>query len=356
VAAGDQAFVHVDLAGLQSAGVCGNVLPSVLVYVLRPSGWALLGSFETCGGLDPLSAVQVAVGDGGSDVLQFRVEVDGFGEFLSGVMSFEAVVRIGASSAPTYVPPTSGLPMQTSPPSSSAVPCVSASSVRLSVNSSSSRVVVAGDQAFVNVDLAGLPSAGVCGNVLPSVLVYVLRPSGWALLGSFETCGGLDPLSAVQVAVGDGGSDVLQFRAEVAAFGEFLSGVMSFEAFVRTDVPFLNGPSLNASSPGQTIVPNVSSTFPVSSINGTTPLMSNARVSGYTTYPGSSLPSNVSFETSHPSTSVSGATPSSPNELTTGGSLTTNSTTPGNTLFSTESSTSSVSSSNVTASSMSNAS
>ena len=106
--AGDQAFVHVDLAGLPSAGVCGNVLPSVLVYVLRPSGWVLLGSFETCGGLDPLSAVQVAVGDGGSDVLQFRVEVDAFGEFSSGVMSFEQVVRIDASSpmpsAPTNAP------------------------------------------------------------------------------------------------------------------------------------------------------------------------------------------------------------------------------------------------------------
>ena len=104
--AGDQAFVHVDLAGLPSADVCGNVLPSVLVYVLRPGGWALLGSFETCGGLDPLSAVQVAVGDGSSDVLQFRVEIDAFGEFLSGVTSFEAVVRVDASSpmpsAPTH--------------------------------------------------------------------------------------------------------------------------------------------------------------------------------------------------------------------------------------------------------------
>ena len=207
----------------------------------------------------------------------------------------------------------------------------------------------------MHVDLAGLPSADVCGNVLPSVLVYVLRPGGWALLGSFETCGGLDPLSAVQVAVGDGSSDVLQFRVEIDAFGEFLSGVTSFEAVVRVDAPFSNGPSSNASSPEHTVVSNVSSTFPASSSIESAPAMSNASLSGFTTYPGSSFPSNSSFATSHPSTSVAGATPSSQSELTTGGISTTNSTSPVHTVVSNVSSTFPASSSNMTAPAMSNA-
>lgn len=72
---------------------------------------------------------------------------------------------------------------------------------------------------------------------------------------------------------------------------------MSFEAVARVDVPFLNGLSLKISSSGQTIVPNVTSTFPVSSSNVTAFPMSNSSLSsGLTTYPGSSNPTNSSLD------------------------------------------------------------
>ena len=234
---------------------------------------------------------------------------------MPGVTSQATSVPVTGSvgtSAPltTYAVPSTSQPstsgVVSAPPSTSAAFCVSPASVHLSVNASMSRVQVVGDRATVYVSLSGLPSAGVCGNVLPSVLVYVRRSDsgagGWRLIGSFETCGGVDSLDVLRLPSDEAALGALQFRLDVDAFGEFASGLVSVSVY-GTSAP-IEVPVWSSSS-GSTTMPGVTSqatSVPVTGSVGTSVPS--------TTYaaPSTSRPSTSGVATASP---ISSAPPSS---------------------------------------------
>jgi hypothetical protein len=121
------------------------------------------------------------------------------------------------------------------------------------------RVQVVGDRATVHVAMSGLPSAGVCGTVLPSVLVYVRRSDsgagGWRLIGSFEACGGVDPLVVLRLPADGAAPGAMQFRLDADAFGEFASGLVSVEVYglsAPIEEPVWSSPSEITVTPGGT--------------------------------------------------------------------------------------------------------
>jgi hypothetical protein len=84
----------------------------------------------------------------------------------------------------------------------------------------------------------------------------------WALIGSFETCGGVDPLAALHIPVVDASLVELQFRVDVDAFGEFASGVLRFDKSVSVAVASTNSSSFGTHVPGVTSFANFSASFP----------------------------------------------------------------------------------------------
>jgi hypothetical protein len=98
---------------------------------------------------------------------------------------------------------------------------LNANSIDLAVNASQSSVFVHEDIVAVHVPVSGLrPDVQICGNVRPSVLLYVSIPGGhgmgWRLIGSFDALCATEevPLPADLRA----SSQRLMFRVEVDSF------------------------------------------------------------------------------------------------------------------------------------------